>query len=120
MESHGEKSGAGTGKRFTTLWFDDDLDGKIANKNDRRPVGAEAATSQMHDLYNNNNGDDDANIEAIWMRLTDSDGDPTADDLGKADLVSDEDVDKTVDNETTIAVEECPDGNKWVLSARHR
>ena len=63
----------------------------------------------MHDLYNQNNGTDDDNIEMIWEHLTDRDGDPTAGDLGKVDLVSDSDDEDTEDvNETTAAGN--PDG----------
>ena len=31
-------TGATTGKAFRTVWFDDDLDGKIKNTNSRRPA----------------------------------------------------------------------------------
>ena len=115
-----EKSGTnaadgGTeGKYFKTLWFDDDLDGKIMNANSRRPTvdgsAAGAASNTKHDLYNQNNGTDNANIEMIWEHLTDVDGDLTAGDLGKVDLVSDSDDEDTEDvNESTAPGN--PDGN---------
>ena len=111
-----ENSGANTaadgvaatakGKNFKTLWFDDDLDGKIMNANSRRPtvdgsVGGTASNTK-HDLYNQNGGTDNANIEMIWEHLTDVDGDLTAGDLGKVDLVSSSDDEDTANvNEQT-------------------
>ena len=84
-------TGATEGKVFKTLWFDDDLDGKIKNcqLHAVRPAeGTPGGTSQIHDLYNQNGGTDNANIEMIWEHLTDANGDLTAGDLGKVDLVS--------------------------------
>ena len=49
-----DDAGITEGKVFKTLWFDDDLDGKIKNDNDRRPGGD---ASPIHDLYNQNGGD---------------------------------------------------------------
>ena len=113
----GDQPVATKGKYFKTLWFDDDLDGKISNKNSRRPTvdgtPGGTASATRHDLYNQNAGSDNANIEMIWEHLTDRDGDLTAGDLGKADLLSDEDVLKTEDDETTLLVEACPDNTKW-------
>ena len=100
--------GGTEGEVFKTVWFDDDLDGKIKNTNARRPTGDADATSPMHDLYNQNNGTDDANIEMIWEHLTDSNGDLTAGDLGKVDLVSATDDADTADDERTTAGN--PDG----------
>ena len=108
MSGTNAADGGTEGKYFKTVWFDDDLDGKIMNSNSRRPAGANGG-SDKHDLYNQNNGTDDDNIEMIWEHLTDLDGDPTAGDLGKVDLVSDEDDDDTEDvNESTAAGN--PDG----------
>ena len=104
--------GVTEGKVFKTVWFDDDLDGKIKNANPRRPTGDADATSQIHDLYNQNGGTDDANIEMIWEHLTDSNGDLTAGDLGKVDLVSAADVeqDDPDDEVDETAVAGNPDG----------
>ena len=49
----------------------------------------------------------------IWEFLTDADGDLTAGDLGKADLLSDDDDPKTADDETTITLEACDSGVTW-------
>ena len=98
-------------KRFSTLWFDDDLDGKIKNKNPDRPSGA----GDLHDLYDNNatGGEDTddarANLEVVWQLMTNTDGSPNRGDFGKVDLVSDEDDEDTDDNETEVAGN--PDGN---------
>ncbi|MDE3263056.1 MAG: hypothetical protein OYL41_13850 [Acidobacteriota bacterium] len=103
--------GGASAMRFSTLWFDDDLDGKIKNANVDRPSGA----GQMHDLYDNNatGGDDtDAarlNLEVVWQLMTNNDGTPNRGDFGKVDLLSDEDDDDTDADET--AVPGNPDGN---------
>ena len=66
--------------RFSTLWFDDDLDGKIKNKNpDTTP-----RNGGPNDLYDNN--DDDAQHHVVWQLLHDKDGDPTRGDFGKVDF----------------------------------
>ena len=94
MWTMGPKGGA-TAKRFSTLWFDDDLDGKIKNKNPERPPGA-AGTSELHDLYDNNmSGADNANLEVVWQLMTNTDGSPNRGDFGKVDLVHPENVDGT-------------------------
>ena len=126
MWAAGATASSGHERMFKTLWFDDNLNGKIkkdtkaADQTDRNTAltasGVDATstpttTNGLHDLYNQN--DYDGNIQKIWQLLTDADGDLTAGDLGKADLVSDEDDSDTADNETTIAVEACADGVDW-------
>ncbi len=105
---------------FKTVWFDDNLNGKIKKDGspDRaRPMqrnaddSANVAADAMHDLYNQN--DRAENIEAIWEYLTDSNNDLTAGDLGKVDLVSSKDDRDTADDERTIQVESCPSGTSW-------
>ena len=105
--------------RFKTLWFDDNLNGKIkkdaTSSSNMRPMqpdtsdgaaeGATVAANDMHDLYNDNK--DDGNIEAIWQFLVDEDSDPIMGDFGKVDLVTAEDDWQTADNETTLALEAC-------------
>ena len=109
-------------KYFKTVWFDDNLNGKIkkdktADLTRGRPMQRNAddtdnvTADDMHDLYDQNSRD--GNIEAIWEWLTDSDGDLIAGDLGKVDLVSSKDDRTTADDERTIAVEECPSGTSW-------
>ena len=76
----GASNGTATkGKYFKTLWFDDDLDGSISNANRRRPTvdgtANGTASEKRHDLYNQNAGTDNANLEVIWEHLTDLDGD---------------------------------------------
>ena len=109
---------AGTGdSMFKTVWFDDNLNGKIKKDGspDRARPGQGAdgtvAADAMHDLYNQNARD--GNINAIWEYLTDSNMDLTAGDLGKVDLVSTKDDRSTVDDERTILVESCPSGTSW-------
>ena len=107
---------------FKTVWFDDNLNGKIkkdktADLTRGRPMQRNADDSgnvtadDMHDLYNQN--DRAENIDAIWEWLTDSNGDLTAGDLGKVDLVSSKDDRDTADDERTIRVESCPSGTSW-------
>ena len=109
-------------KYFKTVWFDDNLNGKIkkdktADLTRGRPMQRNAddtdnvTADDMHDLYDQNSRD--GNIEAIWEWLTDSNMDLTAGDLGKVDLVSSKDDRKTADDERTIEVEECPSGTSW-------
>ena len=66
--------------RFSTLWFDHDLDGKI--KDD--PQG-------MHDIYDQNSGAAPdtvlTNDEHITVSLVDKDGDPMIGDFGKIDIL---------------------------------
>ena len=105
-----EKASDG-GKNFKTLWFDDNLNGKIekdASPSRARPEATTGtAAGAMHDLYNENGSD--PNLEHIWEWLTDVDGDPNAGDLGKVDMVSDEndsDYDSAEDDsKLTVAVE---------------
>ena len=100
-----EKSGAGTGKRFKTLWFDDDLDGKI-DKNDRRPVGllvgrparcttSTTTTPARMTPTSRRSGSLDRRT-AIRLRET-----------SERLTWSDEDDDATVDDEMTVEVEAC-------------
>ncbi|MCY3746530.1 MAG: fibronectin type III domain-containing protein [Acidobacteria bacterium] len=116
---------AGTGESmFKTIWFDDNLNGKILKDTTGRgarrpdPDGAGAGTAEgaqatIHDLYDQDESDN--NIDKIWQFLTDDDGDlvDSVGDLGKVDLVSDNDDPKTADNETTIALEACASGVTW-------
>ena len=74
---------APTAERFSTLWFDDDLDEKVKNKNQDRPL-AGARDRELHDLYNNND-DADNNLNVIWQLLTNTDGSPNRGDFGKVD-----------------------------------
>ena len=76
-------------ERFSTLWFDDDLDGKIKNKNPERPARTAAGDDrELHDLYDNNADDDTANLEVVWQLMTNTDGSPNRGDFGKVDLMS--------------------------------
>ena len=95
--------GGATGMRFSTLWFDDDLDGKIKNANVNRTDVFGATAEEMHDLYDNNGtgATSNVNIETVWQRLTNTDGTPNRGDFGKVDLVSEEDDDDTTAVETT-------------------
>ena len=92
-----------SGRQFKTLWFDDNLDGKLPAKGTSAfAPGAKG----LNDLYNQNK--DAANLTSIWMSLLDDDGDLAAGDLGKVDLVSSVDDRSTADDERTIQLEACP------------
>ena len=128
MWAAGATASTGQEKMFKTVWFDDNLNGKIkkdtkasdqtARNTALTASGVDVAaspttTNGIHDLYNQN--DYDGNIQKIWELLTDSDGDlvASAGDLGKVDLLSDDDDPKTADNETTIVLEACESGVSW-------
>ena len=126
MWSAGATKAASGEQYFKTLWFDDNLNGKI-KKDAGTAVQADRTTALtasgvtdappangLHDLYNQNATA--GNITKIWQLLTDSDMDllDSVGDLGKSDLVSDEDDYSTPDNETTIAVEACDDDVDWI------
>ncbi|MXW38385.1 MAG: hypothetical protein F4Z65_08990 [Acidobacteria bacterium] len=108
---------SGYTKMFKTIWFDDNLDGKILKDTKTRPMQRNAddsgnvAGDKFNDLYNHNSRDE--NIEQIWEFLTDDDDDLTSSDLGLVDLVSSTDDRDTADDERTIAVESCPDSNPF-------
>ena len=106
-----ENSG-GDGEVFKTLWFDDNLNGKIkddGSANRAGTVGQGNTANAMHDLYNQNV--DDANIQMIWEFLTDEDDDPNAGDLGKVDMVSPDDDETDVDESAADDNAVHPDGN---------
>ena len=117
----GTSPSTGHEKMFKSIWFDDNLNGKIlkdtaARRPDPDADGAGTAAgaqATIHDLYDQN--DNDNNINKIWEFLTDSDGDlvASAGDLGKVDLLSSTDDRSTVDDERTIAVESCPSGTSY-------
>ena len=123
MWAAGATASTGHERMFKTLWFDDNLNGKI--KKDATTAAQAARVTALaasgvtdappanglHDLYNQNGVT--SNITKIWQLLTDADGDLTAGDLGKSDLLSDSDDPTTADNETTIGVEACAAGVKW-------
>ena len=125
MWSAGATAGSGE-KMFKTIWFDDNLNNKIkkdtkaSDQTDRNSAltasGVDATatpttTNGLHDLYNQN--DYAGNIQKVWQLLTDADGDLTAGDLGKSDLLSDTDNPRTADDESTITLEACASGVKW-------
>ena len=71
------------GKYFKTMWFDDDLNGKILEGRLNRRRGRHGSTDTtwrptacrrqaLHDLYDENAGSDNGNIEKIWQHLTDA------------------------------------------------
>ena len=117
----GATAGTGT-KMFKTVWFDDNLNGKILKDTDAPrpdPDGDEAGTAEgaaatIHDLYDQNENEN--NIDVIWQFLTDSNMDLTAGDLGKADLLSATDTATTADDERTITLEECAAGVRWTAT----
>ena len=91
-----------SGRQFKTLWFDDNLDGKLP-----KVASAKPGAKGLNDLYDANGNA--GNLKSIWMSLLDDDGDLAADDLGKVDLVSSVDDRSTADDERTIELEACPD-----------
>ena len=100
-EEAGDYAGV-DGDRFTTLWFDDDLDGKIR----KSLAHSSARRGGPTDLYNQNQ--DATNVEYIHQTLVDKDNDPTRGDFGKVDLISAKDNPGTPVNETEVAGN--PDG----------
>ena len=85
---------ATAGKFFKTVWFDDNLNGKIKKDADadrgRDPDGDEAGTAEgtaNHDARPlRPESRTMATSMMIWEFLTDSDMDPNAGDLGKVDM----------------------------------
>ena len=80
----GATPASGHERMFKSLWFDDNVNGKILKDSTgraaRRPdpdadgAGTAAgAQATLHDLYDQN--EDDNNIDKIWQFLTDDDGD---------------------------------------------
>ena len=84
--------GKGGKDRFKTVWFDDDLDGKIRKlASDTQP-----GPGGPNDLYEDNTDGTtvDGNITTVWRSVHDADSDPRWGDLGKVDLAgSDRDGD---------------------------
>ena len=68
-----------TTDRFKTLWFDDDLNGKIRDSKADTTRGE----GGPNDLYG---GDVDDNITTVWQSLVDDDNDPVRGDFGKVDF----------------------------------
>ena len=97
-----------SGHQFKTLWFDDNLDGKLPKKGTSAFAPGAKGLNDIYDA-NGNTG----NLTSIWKSLLDDDGDLTADDLGKVDLVSATDDRSTADDERTIEVEECPSSAEY-------
>ena len=93
-----------TTDRFKTLWFDDNLNGKIrkdsgADRPMLDPDGdgtADVEANALHDLYDDN--DSPGNINMIWQFLLDEDDDPIMGDFGKVDLYSRGEADDAGDN----------------------
>ena len=96
------------GHQFKTLWFDDNLDGKLPKKGTSAFAPGAKGLNDIYDA-NGNTG----NLKTIWKSLLDDDGDLAADDLGKVDLVSATDDRSTADDERTIGIEECPDAQEY-------
>ena len=114
-----------SGQQFLTLWFDDNLDGKLPKKG---TSAFKPGAKGLNDIYDANGNP--GNLKTIGKSLLDDDSDLAADDLGKIDLVSATDDRSTADDERTIMVEECPsaadnyrprdgtevdDDNDWVV-----
>ena len=122
----GATPASGHERMFKTLWFDDNLNGKILKDTsgraarrpdpdgDANPGTAAGAQATIHDLYDYHQ--DDNNIDKIWQFLTDDDGDlvASAGDLGKVDMVSDTENWQTEDSELTVAVEACGAGETYI------
>ena len=87
--------------RFKTVWFDDDLDGKIRKSNSDTTPGMEGP-NDLYDLAETTATDANktANITVIWKLLRDKDNDPIMGDFGKIDMV------RTTDVASTTAVNE--------------
>ena len=87
--------------RFKTLWFDDDLDGKI-RKSDSHNTPRMGGPNDLYDLAETTASADNitANITVIWKSLVDKDNDPIMGDFGKIDMV------RTTDVASTTAVNE--------------
>lgn len=90
-----------TSHRFKTLWFDDNLDGKLPK------AGTSTFTygrGRLNDIYNNASSHDSFsnNVTMIWQSLLDKDGDLMRGDFGKVDQVHATDVQSTTTvNEAT-------------------
>ena len=93
--------GGATMDRFKTLWFDDDLNGKIRNSTSDTTPGMNGP-NDLYGLVETTAATTatDANIEVIWKLLRDKDNDPIMGDFGKVDLV------RTTDVASTTAVNE--------------
>jgi len=92
--------------RFKTLWFDDDLDGKIRKTATDTTPGM-GGPNDLYDLAEVatvaaafQDGGDDNNLDVIWKLLRDKDNDPIMGDFGKVDLV------RSTDNTATTTVDE--------------
>ena len=90
--------------RFKTLWFDDNLDGKIKNDSAKYLItywvdgrAFLPASGTLNDLYNDNEAS--GNAEYIWQYFVDEDDDPVYGDVGKVDLYS-RTADTTDDSDT--------------------
>ena len=87
--------------RFKTLWFDDNLDGKLPK------AGTSAFTygrEMLNDIYGDASGEANFanNVQVIWQSLLDDDGDLMRGDFGKVDQVHATDVAATTGvNEAT-------------------
>ena len=79
--------------RFKTLWFDDDLDGKIHTRATDETPGRRGP----NDIYNDNGDTNETtvtrpkrmaarNLTVIWQNFHDADADPRYGDIGKVDL----------------------------------
>ena len=86
--------------RFKTVWFDDDLNGKIRERTSDTTPGM-GGPNDLYDLAETSASDDNktANITVIWKLLVDKDHDPVMGDFGKIDLVRTTDITTTAANE---------------------